>query len=36
MSVVLVTLPGAPKLSEEAQAKERELNAAIEKKVQGK
>lgn len=36
MSVVLVTFPGAPKVSEEAQRKDAELNATIEKEVNRK
>jgi protein phosphatase 1B len=34
MSVVLVTFPGTPKVSPEAQAKDKELNELLEKKVQ--
>ncbi|XP_054154323.1 protein phosphatase 1B-like [Oppia nitens] len=34
MSVVLVCFPGAPTVSEEAQQKDKELNALIDKKVQ--
>ena len=36
MSVVLVTFSGAPKVSEEAQRKDAELNSAIEKEVNRK
>lgn len=36
MSVVLVTFPGAPKVSPEAQRKDKELKEVLEKKVQGK
>jgi len=36
MSVVLVTFNGAPKVSEEAQQKDAELNANIEKEVNRK
>lgn len=36
MSLVLITLPGAPKVSEEAKKKEQELEDLIEKKVTGK
>lgn len=36
MSAVVVALPGAPTVSEEAKQKENELNLLIEKKVQGK
>ena len=35
MSVVLVALPGAPTLSEEAQKRDKEVNQLIEIKVQG-
>jgi len=35
MSVVLVTLAGAPQVSEDAKKKDQELNELIEKKVQG-
>ena len=35
MSVVLVTMEGAPKVSEEARKKDQELNELIDKKVQG-
>ncbi|KAI1295509.1 Protein phosphatase 1B [Halotydeus destructor] len=34
MSVVLVTLPGAPKISEEAQKRDQELNEFLDKRVQ--
>lgn len=36
MSIVLLTLPGAPKVSEEAIKKEKEMEDIIEKKVAGK
>lgn len=36
MSLVLITLPGAPKVSEEAMKREQELEDLIEKKVTGK
>lgn len=36
MSIVLLTLPGAPKISEEAIKKEKEMEDIIEKKVAGK
>lgn len=36
MSLVLITLPGAPKVSEEAVKREKELEDLIEKKVNGK
>lgn len=35
MSVVLVTFPGAPKISPEAQQKDAQLNANLEKRVEG-
>lgn len=35
MSIVLVTLPGAPKPSAEAQKKEAELEMAIERRIKG-
>lgn len=35
MSVVLVCLPGAPKISEEAVKKEEELDKYLETRVQG-
>ncbi|RWS10033.1 protein phosphatase 1A-like isoform X1 [Dinothrombium tinctorium] len=36
MSVVLVVFEGAPKVSDEAQKKDNELNALLEKKVEGR
>lgn len=35
MSIVLVVLPGAPPISEEAQRKDKELNTFLETRVQG-
>jgi len=35
MSVVLVSLPGAPKISEEAMKKEEELDKYLETRVEG-
>ena len=36
MSLVLITLPGAPKVSEEAVKREQELEDLMERKVTGK
>lgn len=35
MSVVLVCFPGAPTVTEEAQQRDKEINALVEKKVEG-
>lgn len=35
MSVVLVVFPGAPRISEQAQKDDRELNQFLEEKIEG-